>query len=319
MDEELDKAKKAFIKDIQFGFQKIPKQIPCHYLYDERGSDLYNQITQHPDYYLTRTEVDILNTNKKALSELLQGSAFNLLELGPGNGLKSRILISQFLQDQLQFKYIPMDVSLNYLEKVQTLFKIQFPTLIVKPKLQNYLNGLKKISTKTRNVILFLGSSIGNLDPIHIQFFLVGLWQSLNSADLIVLGFDLIKETHVLKRAYDDSSGVTRDFNLNLLTRMNRELGANFIVDQFQHHALFNEKNNAMESYLISKTQQTVDIQLMKEVYTLQKDEVIQTESSYKFQIKQIDDLARQNRFNIVARFSDAKNYFLTTVWAVDK
>lgn len=312
-------SKKIFIKDIEMGFAKIPKQIPCQYLYDERGSELYNQITEHPDYYLTGSEIEILFNNKKAIAELMNKKPFNLLELGPGNGMKSQLLISQFIEDQLEFEYCPIDISPDYLETVQKLFKLQFPKLIIKPRLSDFLTGLKRLDKHKTNMVLFLGSSIGNLDALGQQCFISSLAQLLNENDLVLLGFDLLKNAHILLKAYDDSAGITRDFNLNVLTRINRELGANFNTDHFQHHATFNETNNAMESYLISKMEQVIKIKALKKTYRLYKNEVIHTESSYKFDIKQIEELAKQNHFNIVARFYDSKHYFINMLWQVSK
>ncbi len=282
---------------------------------------MFNQITRHPDYYLTRCEIEILNTHKKQLSSLIELMSFNLVELGPGEGIKTKILIEQFMSDHLDFKYIPIDISEKYLKILIKQFQKQIPKLDLIPIYSDYFRGLRWLSDHSdkRNLVLFLGSSIGNFDPKSTKVFLQHLWESLNDGDYILIGFDLRKDVDVLMRAYNDDAGITRDFNLNLLERMNRELGANFNVNHFRHYATYNVYSGAMESYLISLINQSVKFDALERSIEFKETEPVHVEYSYKYLLPQIYELAKDTGFEVIHNFLDSKNYFVDSFWCANK
>lgn len=307
----------AFKKDVQAGFTSARKHIPSKYFYDEKGSELFNRITRHPDYYLTQCEVEILNANKKNLSNFFKQEAFNLVELGPGEGLKTQILIKQFMQDALQFTYLPIDISLNYLKTLTEQFHAQLPNLKLKTLHSDYFQGLEwlNLTSEKRNVVLFFGSSIGNFSPDENLAFLQHICDILHPKDYILIGFDLRKDMDVLLRAYNDSDGITRQFNLNLFERMNRELAANFDMQKFCHYETYNVYSGAMESFLISLEEQSVTIDALSNSFTFHAYEPIQVEYSYKYLMPQIKWLAEMTGFEVVETFTDSKHYFVDSLW----
>lgn len=313
--------KDDFITDIQAGLTKSNKQIESKYFYDEQGSDLFNQITRHPDYYLTRCELEILSRYKQSLSALIKSEPFNLIELGPGEGIKTQIVMEQFLKDNLIFNYMPIDISTKYLLALVKQFKQALPNLELTPIHADYFGGLEWLreNSSRRSLVIFLGSSIGNFDWAQANTFLSHLHESLRNDDYLLIGFDLRKDIDVLMRAYDDIDGVTRDFNLNLLHRMNRELNANFNVDKFRHYATYNVYSGAMESYLVSQEKQAIHIGALDDTIHFHPFEAVHVEFSCKYLLSQIETLAKDNGFEITKHFSDTQGYFVDSLWRVRK
>jgi len=313
--------KSEFKKDVQAGLSKQQKQLTSKYFYDARGSELFNKITTIPDYYLTQSECEILHTNKNKISEFMAGEAFNLVELGPGDASKTQIIMQQFLNDNLTFRYTPIDISLKSLTMLMQRFDREFSNINITPIHADYLQGLTWQSDHShrRNIVLFLGSSIGNFGPEATNMFFKNLWDILHQDDLLLIGFDLKKDISVLLRAYNDSLGITRDFNLNLLLRINRELGGNFDINKFNHYATYNVYTNAMESYLLSKQQQSVEIESLQTKIVFEAYEPIHTEFSYKYDINLIENIAAANGFRVVKNFKDRKDYFINSLWRVEK
>lgn len=318
LDDELHE-KLEFVQDLTIGLAKPKKQIPSKYFYDEHGSELFNQITRHPDYYLTQCEFEILDKYKTQIANLFNSEPFNLVELGPGEGIKTQILVEEFLQKSLQFTYLPIDISKKYLKTLIDEFSNKLHQLKLLPLYSDYFRGLEWLRQHSQraNLVLFLGSSIGNFTPKEVQNFLEHLCQSLNKNDYVLLGFDLRKDVQVLMRAYDDSDGITRDFNLNLLKRINRELNADFDISKFKHYATYNVYSGAMESYLISLERQTIAIEALGQSFTFDKIEPIHVEYSYKFYLKQINELAEIAGFEVIQTYTDNKQYFIDTLWQV--
>lgn len=315
----LHNTKQEFMHDVLLGLSKLPKHLPSKYFYDERGSELFNQITRNPDYYLTNCELEILKTYKSQFSSLLKDEAFNLIELGPGEGIKTTILIEQFLKNNLSFNYYPVDISKKYLNHLIEHFDEKLPQLETIALHSDYLNGIKWLSSHSnkRNFILFLGSSIGNFNANAVKDFLQTISRSLHQGDYILIGFDLLKDIDSLMQAYNDHDGLTRRFNLNLLDRMNKELGANFNVQSFQHYGTYNVYKKAMESYLISDKEQIVYIDALKKSFGFKKFEAIHVETSQKYLLSQVNELACQTNFKVVTNFMDEKHYFLNALWCV--
>lgn len=310
-----------FKSNIKLGFEARKKNIPAKYLYDNRGSELFNEITRHPDYYLTRVELDILETYKNEIAHSIGKETFNLIDLGPGEGTKTEILIQEFLCNSLIFTYVPIDISQLYLKRLLGGFNSKFKKLISQGIHADYFSGLDWVckTSAQRNLVLFLGSSIGNFEPETTKIFLRHLHQTLQHGDYILLGFDLCKDISILMRAYDDSAGITRAFNFNLLERINRELDANFDVNKFCHYPTYNVHTSAMESYLISLEKQKIDLGELNKSYILQAIEPIHIEFSYKYNATQIEQLAINCGFKIVNNFFDNRHYFVDTLWMVDK
>jgi L-histidine N-alpha-methyltransferase len=311
----------AFKNDVLQGLRKLNKQIPSKYFYDAQGSALFDQITRHPDYYLTSCELEILDTYKKQLAMKVGAEPFNLIELGPGEGIKTRILVEQFLHDSLSFTYTLIDISKNYLEKLIAQYNRQSPQLELIAINSDYFKGIQWINTtsKRRNMVLFLGSSIGNFDIATTKIFLRHLWDCLHAGDYVLIGFDLRKAIDILMRAYNDSDGITRDFNLNLLQRMNRELGANFRMDKFSHYEAYNVYSGAMESHLVSLESQIIDIDTLASTFTFEPFEGIHVEYSHKYLLTQIAEFAYTTGFEIVQNFTDSQHYFVDSLWRVVK
>lgn len=318
---KFDGKQSEFKNDVLQGLSKSHKELYSKYFYDSAGSNLFNQITRHQDYYLTNCELEILHTYKNKLSTILSNESFNLIELGPGEGIKTQLLIEQFIKDSLSFTYIPIDISKLYLEKIMTRFQNKLPSVNISAINSDYFKALEwlSVSSEKRNIVLFLGSSIGNFDFLTASDFLRHLWEILHPDDYILIGFDLRKDIDILMRAYNDSDGITREFNLNLLKRINKELHANFDITKFNHYGTYNASLGAMESYLISNIAQEVYIGGLKHMFSFLPFEPIHVEYSFKYRLSQVEELARVTEFKILNHFFDSKNYFVDSLWQVKK
>lgn len=311
--------KSEFAKELVLGFSQPRKRIQSKFFYDSTGSELFNQITRHPDYYLTRCETEILSTYKNELTELLETAPFNLVELGPGEGTKAEILMSEFCNKNLDFTYIPIDISMQYLKRIAMETTRQIQGLQLMPLHADFFQGLEwlRSHSKRRSVVLFLGSSIGNFDPDETSRFLRHLYASLKRDDFVLIGFDLRKDIDVLLRAYNDCDGITRDFNMNLLKRINRELEADFNLDKFCHYPTYNVYSGAMESYLISIERQTVTIGAASRTFDFEATEPILVEYSHKYLLPQINELAKMSGFNVIRNCTDTRGFFVDVLWRV--
>jgi dimethylhistidine N-methyltransferase len=310
--------KQAFLEDVRNGLSQKPYRVPSRWFYDEKGSELFKKITELPEYYLTRSEREILETHRQELADYIGDQPFNLIELGAGDGSKTRLLLDQF-KDRTDFMYIPIDISQTAVTKLLSRVEKDYPNLNGHGLIAEYRDGLSWVESRweRRNLVLFLGSSIGNFEAQESREFLSNLRSSLNPADYVLIGFDLIKSESILIPAYNDSRGVTAQFNLNLLARINRQLGGEFDLSAFRHEAVFNSGQGAMESYLVSRQNQNIPIASLKQVVSFGKDDAIHTESSFKYTLGQIDELARQSGFNIRLNLTDSRRWFVDSLWQV--
>lgn len=317
--EAMHNAYEEFKKDIMLGLSQPLKSIPSKYFYDAKGSDLFTRITQHPDYYLTKCEMEILDRYKQTFSRLFGKGPFNLVELGPGNGDKALILLEQFYHDGLNVKYFPIDVSIKYLQQLTKKLHQRIPSLDIQGIHSDFISGLESLSlsSENQNVLLFLGSSIGNFDHFFTKNFLTSLKKVMYPGDYLLIGCDLKKDPEVLMRAYDDSHHLTRDFNLNMLHRINTELGADFPIEKFHHQPEFNESESAMESYLISSEHLDVTIASLGRKFTFNAGEPIYVESSYKYSLSKLKALAESLGFQVIEAYLDTKQYFVDYLWQV--
>ncbi|MFP3981708.1 MAG: L-histidine N(alpha)-methyltransferase [Desulfobacterales bacterium] len=308
---------RRFARDVLHGLSMPRKRLPCKYLYDDAGSRLFSQIMNLAEYYPARCELEIFQTHKAALANLFGGPPLNLVELGAGDGTKTRALIEQMRTKKTDFTYVPIDISRAAIDCVSDRFSRWFPGLRTRGITADYLAGLKWLSGQNhcRNIVLFLGSSIGNFSAPGREAFLKNLRGVINNGDCVLIGFDLAKDIDVMRRAYNDSQGVTAAFNKNILTRINRELEANFDPGRFRFYSTWDVNARAVQSYLISTCEQRVHIRRLSRSFDFSAWEAIHTESSHKFTRHQIREMAARNGFAAESEFTDSAGYFTDCLW----
>jgi len=304
------KTQKTFAQELSYSFSQKQKTINPKFFYDEKGSYLFEKICTLPEYYISRTEVALLRQLEEKLPNYLNGD-FRLVELGSGSSTKTRILIDILEKSQKHIEYFPIDIS-NILRESCKEFHNDYKNLCITGIIDDYEPALELVKNydDKNNLIVFLGSSFGNYDPNTG----LGLLQKINSlmksGDLFLLGLDLTKDETVLEKAYNDSQGITAQFNLNVLSRINSELDANFDINKFVHHAVYNKNQNRIEMYLRSLEKQIVNIPKADLVLEVKKDELIHTENSFKFTISQIKEMSAMSNFQIQDMWCDEKRYF---------
>ena len=308
-----------FAKDIDEGLSAIPKKLPSKYFYDEKGDKLFQKIMGLSEYYPTDAEYEILFRYKNNLLKtyLMNHSPFNIIELGAGDGLKTKVLLRYFLEEKVDFHYIPVDISQNVLNILETDLGESFPELSMKGLQGDYFEVLEKIKHdySGKNFIIFLGANIGNFSFDEAKGFLTSLSKHINTGDQLLIGFDLQKDPQTILQAYNDGSGVTRNFNLNILERINRELGGEFNPLHFYHYPVYEPTFGEARSYLVSKIAQSVYIAALDKTFDFQFGEAILTEISKKYNLKQIQALAGYSGFSIQNHFFDSRNYFVDSLW----
>lgn len=308
-----------FLNDVDKGLSKQPKSLSPRYIYDDQGSRIFEAIMELPEYYLTRCEHEILKNNSAAIAKELETEAFNLIELGAGNGEKTELLLCRFLDEQFNFTYYPIDISEQSVEELVDKLQRKMPHLSTDGIVGDYFDQLGELRNKNdrKNMVLFLGSNIGNFSEKESIDFLKRLNQSLNSGDLLLIGYDLKKQFKKIIKAYDDAQGVTRDFHMNLLHRINKELGGHFNVDQFDYYTTYNPFTGAIESFLISLTEQEVFIEGLKKNFRFEAFEPIHTEYSFKYSFSQMKSIAERTGFKVKRSFTDKEEHFANSVWEV--
>ena len=301
--------------EVEKGLGSQNKSLSYKYFYDQRGSELFEQISELPEYYLTRTESRILTQNSKQIAALFDQSPA-VVELGSGNSVKTGILLRELLKQFGYCQFFPIDISPEMLEKGSRNLLDTFPNLDVQAITAEYLDGLNLITGNGQQpkLILWLGSSIGNFDRIDAVGFLKQVKKRMNVEDKLLIGIDLRKEPELLVKAYNDSKGVTAKFNLNLLHRINKEFEGTFNLDNFYHQAVYNDKLGRIEMYLISKCNQTIHLNHTGHDITFRKDEAIHTENSYKYSFSEIQKLAEDAGFHLDYRLTDSGNWFSVNV-----
>ena len=316
----LDKVTNEFANDISHGLcNKIQKSIPSKYLYDDTGSELFEQITIQPEYYPTRTEINILNNYSKDIVSDIKKEIV-LIELGSGSSKKTKLVFSEILKKQEKLFYFPIDISFNFLNSVVNNIENSISKVIVKGIPYEYIDGISYCNKilfendiEFKNIsrlIIFLGSSIGNFEMDEARNFLKDIRMNISNDDFLLIGFDLRKDISIIESAYNDNNGITSNFNLNLLNRINRELGANFNLENFYHKAFFNEEEKRIEMHIVSKKDQKVFISTLKKEIEFKKNETIHTENSYKFEKDDINFLINRAGFYIEKEFSDENSWY---------
>lgn len=305
----------AFASDVRAGLTREAKALPPKYFYDELGSRLFEAICWLPEYYLTRAESDILQTNANEIVAEVEGRV-RLLELGSGSAEKTRYLIEALLAKQPELHYLPVDISDSSLELASQRLLRLYPRLRITAFAADYFTALQALASRVpadsdcRTVAVFLGSNIGNFGRDESREFLQAVRKVLRPEDALLLGADLKKSREVLIPAYEDALGVTAAFNLNLLSRINRELDGNFDVKKFQHSAIYNDQLGRIEIHLVSREPQIVRIRAIDLEVAFDEGETIRTENSHKFDPDQLSVLARDTGFALARTWFDRAHLF---------
>jgi len=315
----LTKYDQTFAEDVKKGLTSTPKYLSSKYFYDDKGSELFQQIMRMPSYYPTDMEFEIFQTHKdKILEYFSEGeAAFQLLEFGAGDGLKTKILLDYFQQQKASFTYCPIDISAAAVNQLEEDLQVKWPKLPLDSFIGDYFKALEAFSKKSdsRKAVLFLGSNIGNFTDSQALHFLQSMAEELRQGDKVLIGFDLKKDPKVILRAYNDPEGITREFNLNLLRRINRELGADFNLDKFIHAPSYNPMTGETKSYIVSTETQAVQLKELDMEVEFFAWEAIWTELSQKYDYKMIQSLAQRSGFEVEANLTDAKNWYVDSIW----
>jgi dimethylhistidine N-methyltransferase len=281
-----------FARDVAAGLSAEPKHLSCRYFYDREGSRLFAAICDLPEYYLTRAETEILQNHAREIASLFP-SDLTVVELGSGNAVKTRLLLEALLPGR-RVRYVPIDICRPVLDESAADLLERFPTLEIVAVAAEYHEGLRHLQSECDRprLILWLGSNIGNFTRTEAAAFLRRIQETMTSKDRMLVGVDLRKDPAALEAAYDDAAGVTAAFNLNLLTRINRELDGNFDLSAFQHRAIYNQDLGRIEMYLDSTRAQTVTIRRIGSTVQFAAGEPIHTENSYKYSLAEIRAVA---------------------------
>lgn len=303
-----------FKKEVSDGLNSNPRRLPSKYFYDAIGDELFVKIMNLPEYYLTRSEMEIFSKKTDELIEYFgvhPDTAFELIELGAGDGTKTIKLLQRLIDRDFEFEYHPVDISQHALEGLHEYLKNEIPSLKIQTQRGDYfsvLAGLKE--SKKKKIVLFLGSNIGNMPDERAADFIYKLGSNLIKDDVLLLGVDLIKPAEIVLPAYNDAQGVTAAFNLNLLTRLNKELEANFNLDHWSHAPQYSEETGIAESFLRSEIDQEVYIKGIGQDFFFEKGELIQTEISRKYNEQILLDLISGTDFKIKGKVLDSKKFF---------
>ncbi len=290
------------LEDVLEGLANSPRRIPCKYFYDPKGSRLFEQICELPEYYLTRTELAIMKENLPVIVRLF-APGFRFVELGSGSGVKTRLIFDALMN---RGDYLPVDLAAEQLTLNAKRLGQRYPGIHVQPVVADY--EFLRLDPKENTIVYFPGSTIGNLEPMAVRTFLGRMAELIGKTGAMIIGVDRKKDPAVLHRAYNDSGDLTAAFNLNLLRRINTELGANFDLDGFYHHAPYSPGLGCIEMFLISKRKQSVSIG--DRTFTFADGEVLRTERSYKYSPTEFADLCQRTGLSIAETFTDADQLF---------
>lgn len=306
-------------EEVETGLSAKNKHISSKYFYDDEGSRIFRQIMAMPEYYLTDCEYEVFTRNKKEIaSSFCEGQCvFDIIELGAGDGTKTQFLLKYFVQNNYNFQYIPIDISEIAIKILSQNLRKEIPELNIKGKVGDYFEMMEDLNRYDHKpkIIMFLGSNIGNFSFQQSVDFFNQLASVMNPSDKLFIGFDLKKDPAIIQSAYNDPHGHTRDFNLNLLTRINRELGADFDRSKFRHVPHYDVYQGAAKSYIVSTCDQDVHIEALGKSYHFRQWESIYTEMSQKFDDRLINKLADSAGFTVYNNFYDSRKYFVNSLW----
>lgn len=310
---------KLFANEIIAGLRSKPKSLPSKYFYDAEGDRLFQKIMHLDEYYLTRSEESILQEKKAEILRAFLGDdeSFRLVELGAGDGKKTKVLLKHFADQNVNFVYNPIDISPNVLQILKSSVEKDVPNVQVEPIEGDYFRALEALKKNHlhKEVVMFLGSTIGNFDPEDGKSFLKKLGENMTSGDLLFIGFDLMKDPAVILDAYNDAEGITAEFNHNLLNRINSELDANFDRSVFKHYPTYDPLTGITKSFLISTEAQEVHFKAIGETVQFEAWEPIHMEVSLKFSPSAIKGMAEECGFKELTSFRDKNNYFQDSLW----
>jgi len=314
-----------FAQNIKEGLgTRSQKRVNPKYFYDRAGSQLFEEISRQPEYYPWRIEAALLRQHSRELVWMHGKKRVTIIELGSGSSIKTRILLQELLLRQPRLYYFPVDVSEAILHETITRLSADFPNLRTEGISSEYIIGVDKANSLISNdcqipnnkLIIFLGSSIGNFEPKESVTFLRNLRNKMEKNDNLLVGIDLHKNKKVLEAAYNDQKGMTARFNLNLLTRINRELRGEFNLECFVHRAFYNSSYKRIEMHLVSTIDQEVYVGRLGQSFSFDKNETIHTENSYKYSIEEIEQMAEDSQFMLKRNFVDKKKWFDLAVFS---
>jgi dimethylhistidine N-methyltransferase len=303
--------------EVERGLSAKPKKLPCRFFYDEAGSEIFEEICDLPEYYVTRTEAEILENHADDIASAYD-QRVTLAELGSGSSTKTRLLIDAMLRRHGGLRYVPVDISRNMLEASALDLLDRYEALEIRAIASEYEVGLRHLrgESDAPKLIAWLGSTIGNLTRDEGAAFLGTVRAAMSPGDRLLVGIDLRKDRAVLEAAYDDSAGVTARFNLNLLERINRELGGHFDLANFAHRAVYDEVSGRVEMHLVSTREQRVSIEELGFEVEFGAQETIHTENSHKYDQAEIDALAASAGLRRDSEWLDARGYFSLNLFA---
>lgn len=310
---DLQQKSSGFIEDVINGLSKSNKTLPCKYFYDETGSELFEEICELDEYYITRTELQLLEEIKDEMAAMIGPNAV-IIEPGAGAGIKIQTLLSAL---DSPTSYVPIDISADFLFYSTKKIEALYPGVEIRAIQGDFTEPYTWTGdkSKTNRVVFFPGSTIGNFTPLQAESFLINQRQFIGEKGAMIIGVDLVKPAKRLESAYNDSHGVTAAFNKNLLVRINNELGGNFELSQFKHQAVFNRQESRIEMHLVSRQRQSVEID--EQSFQFETDESIHTENSYKYSIESFISLAKRAGLKSEKYWIDKDNlisiHYLTT------
>jgi dimethylhistidine N-methyltransferase len=310
----------AFAEEIEVGLSASPRRLSSKWFYDATGDKLFQAIMAMPEYYLTDAEREIYQICGPDLLAEIGDRPFDLIELGAGDGSKTRYLIDAFLSAGADFTYRPVDISANALDQLTGRVKQSWPDLAYAPLNGDYFAALKELGQPaegTVRLVLFPGANIGNFNQTAAAEFLLRLRKFLNPGDLLLTGFDLRKDPATILAAYNDPAGHTAAFNLNLLRRINNELGGDFDLSNWRHWETYDPLSGAARSYIVSETEQTVTIAALGTSYAFDAWEAISVEVSQKYGTREIEALATAAGYTHLRHFTDERVLFSDSLWRV--
>ncbi len=309
-------AASKFYEDVLKGLQSSPKFLESKYFYDAEGDRIFQQIMNLPEYYLTKCELEIFSKQTKELCDtfLNKLNEFDIVELGAGDATKSAYLLKHLVQSGTNFTYYPIDISANVIELLENELPNKIPGLKITGLNGEYFDMIKEVNklSDRKKIFLFLGSNIGNFTKAEAKDFLTLLHEHILPGDLLLIGFDLKKNPEQILAAYNDAQGVTKEFNINLLRRINRELDANFNTQMFEHKPEYDESTGSCNSYLVSKENQSVFIGENK--IEFKAEEPIHLEISQKYSSEDIESLTQSSGFKTVTNFFDHNKWFVDVI-----
>lgn len=308
----------TFYNDVLKGLQASPKYLPSKYFYDAEGNILFQKIMDAPEYYVTDADLEIFSQQSAQLAKtLVNGDEnFDILELGAGDAIKSTYLLQSLTNAEKKYTYRPIDISLSIIDFLHMEMPQRVSGISIDGLAGEYLPMLEEAYRQSPNkkLLLFLGSSIGNFELDDARKFLLAVQKVMQPGELILIGFDLKKDPHQILAAYNDAAGLTKAFNLNLLSRINKELGAEIDLDTFEHFPTYNPVTGSCRSYLVSKKQQLISIPGAPDIL-LEKHEAIDMELSQKFSVGEIDAMAAELGFSPRPYFFDEKGCYCNAIW----